>query len=112
MTSKTTPSPRLLSSPAQRAGRIQSRTRHGAAGGRVGQPCFLLAVGRVVERCARAIGLHNGIQAMRFKGSTTSDVLAEWEEIFASALAKGPTVIRIVGEMSAVRSMFVSVTEM
>jgi excisionase family DNA binding protein len=81
-------------------------------GVRLGQPCFLVALGKVLERYAQAIDLDNGIQAMRFKGNTTSEVLTEWEEIFARALAKGPTVIRIVGEMSAVRSMFVSVTEM
>jgi hypothetical protein len=45
-------------------------------------------------------------------GATVAEVIANWELLFGKALAAGPTILRIVGEMACERSMFSSDAEM
>jgi excisionase family DNA binding protein len=88
-----------------------------------GQPCFLAATDVVLERYLKALSqepavdLDAAARAGRWtvagwSGGTVADVLAGWEELFAKALAGGPTILRIVGEMACERSMFSSDAEM
>ena len=41
-----------------------------------------------------------------------AEALANWERLFGKALAGGPTILRIVGEMACERMMFSSDAEM
>jgi excisionase family DNA binding protein len=88
-----------------------------ADGLRAGQPCFLVANGAVLERYSRAL---SGGQAIDFAGSVRSghlvvltspcakaaEAIGNWERLLGSALAEGPTVVRIVGEMACERGAF------
>src|SRR5438132_5994091 len=49
---------------------------------------------------------------VRFGGGTVAEAIAQWERNFAAAVVKGPTLIRVVGEMVSERTMFVSEDEM
>src|SRR5439155_1037044 len=69
----------------------------------------LLAARRVGRRRALDSGLFS---VGRFEGGTASEAIGEWERRLADTLAKGPAVIRIVGEMVSERSMFGSEEEM
>jgi excisionase family DNA binding protein len=94
-----------------------------ADGLRAGQPCFLAATGRVLERYATAL---SDDQAIDFEkatssgrlavidgpGSTAAESIASWEQKFAKALAGGATLIRVVGEMACERRLFSSDAEM
>jgi len=44
--------------------------------------------------------------------ATVTEAIANWERLFAKALAGGPTVLRVVGEMACERSMFTSDADM
>jgi excisionase family DNA binding protein len=94
-----------------------------AEGLRAGQPCFLAATGPVLDRCARALTEDQAIDfaAARdsgrltiasWPGATVAQAIAGWERVFGKALAGGPTVLRVVGEMACERSMFASDAEM
>jgi excisionase family DNA binding protein len=94
-----------------------------ADGLRARQPCFLVATGPVLERYARALDEEDGVDfaaAVRSgqltvlpgPGSNLAQAVANLERLFGKALAGGPTVLRLVGEMSCVRHMFASDTEM
>lgn len=94
-----------------------------ADGIRLGQPIFLVASGKVLERYKEALEKEPGVDldlatkqglftVVDFGGGTVQDALAKWESYFAAVLAKGPTVIRIVGEMACERTMFISEEEM
>jgi excisionase family DNA binding protein len=85
-----------------------------AEGLRLGQPCFLVAAGHMVERYMQALSAEDlrGLNVMRFKAGSVEAALAQWEGNFASALARGPAVLRIVGEMTSERTMFSSEDEM
>jgi excisionase family DNA binding protein len=94
-----------------------------ADGLRAGDHCFLAATGPVLERYARAMA---DDQAIDFADATkqgrltiagwpvasVAEAIAGWELVFGKALAEGPTVLRIVGEMACERSMFASDAEM
>lgn len=94
-----------------------------AEGVRLGQPVFLVASGEVLARYVDALAKGSGVDlatatnrgmftVVNFGGGTVAEALTQWEANFASALAKGPTVIRIVGEMTCERTMFMSEDEM
>ena len=94
-----------------------------ADGLRLGQPCVLVATDAELKRYSDALGnrtdiglgraLDSGLfTVVRFEGGTASEAIAEWERRLADTLAKGPAVIRIVGEMVSERSMFGSEEEM
>jgi len=83
-----------------------------AEGVRLHQPCFLVGSGQAVERYRRDLDLEDGVTVVQFGGATAAEAIAQWEETFANARAKGPTVIRVVGEMAEERRMFNSEDEM
>jgi len=94
-----------------------------ADGIRLGQPCFLVAAGDLAGRYLDALGAMDGVDldaamrngtftVVRFGGGTVAEAIAQWERNFAAAVVKGPTLIRVVGEMVSERTMFVSEDEM
>ncbi|HEX9098076.1 MAG TPA: MEDS domain-containing protein [Candidatus Dormibacteraeota bacterium] len=94
-----------------------------AEGLAAGQPCFLAATGDVLERYVRALSQEPALDldaatragrwtVVGWPGGTAAEALANWETLFGKALAGGPTILRIVGEMSCERAMFSSDAEM
>lgn len=93
-----------------------------ADGLRSGQPCFLAAKDRVLQRYLDTMAqqedfdLSASMAEGRFKvvalEGTSDNVIATWEQLFAKALATGATMFRVVGEMESVRTMFTSEAEM
>lgn len=94
-----------------------------AEGIRLGQPCFLVASDPVLRRYLDTLGQQEGVDIkratedgrltlIRFDRATGPGTIAQWERRFAEVLTKGPTLIRLVGEMERVRTMFVSEDEM
>lgn len=94
-----------------------------AEGLRMGQPCFLVATDDVLEGYLGALKKQDGIEldhtmrtmlftVVRFDGDKVADTIAQWERHFTETLAKQPALIRLVGEMACVRTMFVSEDEM
>jgi excisionase family DNA binding protein len=90
-----------------------------AEGMRAGQPCFLAATGAVLERYAKALTEEQALDfaaaakdgrltVVAWPGATVGEAIAGWERLFGKALAGGPTVVRVVGEMACERPMFVS----
>jgi transcriptional repressor of dcmA and dcmR len=87
-----------------------------ADGLRAGQPCFLVAAGAVLARYTRALAdehidvaaaTGNGrLVIMAAPGVSVADAIANWERLFGKALAGGPTVLRVAGEMVCERSVF------
>ncbi|GAC1504971.1 MAG: hypothetical protein NVS1B3_02500 [Candidatus Dormibacteraceae bacterium] len=104
------------------AGRLRLAVPFLADGLRAGQPCFLVATGDVLERYARALtneGIdfaaatkNKRLSVVGFPGGTVAQAIANWERLFGEALAGGPTVLRVVGEMSCERGVFASDAEM
>ena len=93
-----------------------------AEGLRSGQPCFLAATGAVLERYLKALSQEaidvdaaqqsGRLTIVGWPGATVADALANWELLFGKALAGGPTILRVVGEMACERLMFASDAEM
>jgi excisionase family DNA binding protein len=93
-----------------------------AEGLKAGQPCFLAATGAVLERYFKALGQDlidvdaakrsGRLTIVGWPGATVAEALANWERLFGKALAAGPTILRIVGEMACERTMFSSDVEM
>jgi len=94
-----------------------------ADGLRAGQHCFLVATGKVLDGYAKALIDEQDIDLDAVKasgrltivgwaGATFPDAIADWERLFGKALAGGPTVLRIVGEMACERAMFGSDADM
>jgi MEDS: MEthanogen/methylotroph, DcmR Sensory domain/Helix-turn-helix domain len=94
-----------------------------ADGLRAGHRCFLAATGPVLERYARSLADDQSIDfagttregrltIAGWPGASVAEAIAGWELVFGKALAKGPTVLRVVGEMTCERSMFASDAEM
>jgi excisionase family DNA binding protein len=94
-----------------------------AEGLRSGQPCYLAATGKELKRYTDALGARQDIdlaratesgqfKAVRFAGRKAAEAIAHWEREFAETLARGRTIIRIVGEMTSERTMFSSEEEM
>lgn len=88
-----------------------------------GQPCFLVAEGDVLKAYLEALRGQDGVdldQAVREQrfttapgpGSTADGAMRFWEEILTGALATGPTLLRVVGEMSSARKGFDSDSQM
>ncbi|OLC14134.1 MAG: helix-turn-helix domain-containing protein [Chloroflexi bacterium] len=89
----------------------------------IGQPCFLVAEGQVLDAYIEALRHEDGIDldaAMSEKRFTTApgpgrwvkEALGFWERVLTRALSAGPTLLRVVGEMSSARKGFVSDDEM
>ena len=94
-----------------------------ADGLRAGQRCFLEATGVVAYRYAKALTEEQGIDLGAVTasgqlaiypgpGANAAEAIRNWERLWGKALASGPTIIRVVGEMACVRSMFASDAEM
>jgi excisionase family DNA binding protein len=94
-----------------------------ADGLRAGQPCFLVAHGDDLNRYAGALKHDEGIDfdgavrrgelgVLDGPGANVSEAIANWERLFGNALADGPAVIRVAGEMTSERRKFVSEAEM
>jgi hypothetical protein len=94
-----------------------------ADGIRAGQRCFLVAKDDALERYMTALGEEHDVDlaaaekkglltVVGWPGATVADVIANWERVFGKALAGGPTVLRIAGEMASERDMFASEAEM
>lgn len=94
-----------------------------ADGLRAGQTCFLAASGPVLDRYAEALAHEPGVDfdgarqagrlvVLEWQGATATDVIANWEQLFANALAARPTVLRVAGDMACERPMFPSEAEM
>jgi transcriptional repressor of dcmA and dcmR len=87
------------------------------------QPCFLIASGPVLERYVKALTEEHAIDfaaatrsgalvVLPSPGSNPAEAIATWERLMATALAGGPTILRIVGEMASVRPNFASDAEL
>jgi excisionase family DNA binding protein len=105
------------------AGRLRLTVPFLADGIRAGHHCFLAATGAVLEQYAKALTEEQAVDFAAAQGSgrltivgwpgaTIADVIANWERLFGKALAGGPTVLRVVGEMACERQMFASDAEM
>jgi excisionase family DNA binding protein len=104
-------------------GRLRLTVPFFAEGLRVGQPCFLVASGEVLERYIEALGMQPGIDidaALRDGRLVTADgpgsdveaALRFWEQCCWRAVGSGPTVLRITGEMASARKGFSSDADM
>ena len=94
-----------------------------ADGLRAGQPSYLVAAGAALERYAKALTEEQSIDFAAARdsgalvvipgpGATVTEAISNWEQLFGRALAGGPTVLRVVGEMDSELSIFGSTTEM
>jgi transcriptional repressor of dcmA and dcmR len=104
-------------------GRLRLSVPFLADGIRAGQPCYLVAAGAVLERYAKALADEQGIDFAAARdsgglvvipgpGASVSEAISNWEQFFGRALAGGPTVLRVMGEMASELSVFGSTTEM
>jgi transcriptional repressor of dcmA and dcmR len=83
---------------------------------RARQPCFLVAAGAILDRYLDALtDEHIDVAAARHggalvvipgPGSSEAEAISNWERLFGKALAGGPTVLRVIGEMVCERSVF------
>ena len=105
------------------AGRLRLTVPFFAEGLRAGQPCFLVASGDVREAYVDALGKEPGVdieaalQEGRLvtapaPGSDVDGALSFWEESCWQAVGRGPTVLRINGEMACARRGFSSDADM
>jgi len=90
----------------------------------LGQPCFLIASGKVLGRYIKALEkeLNGELGEARRRGlfataptpgRTVEEALAFWDEQVAAAVsASGPTIVRIVGDMACVKATFPTVQQM
>jgi hypothetical protein len=105
------------------AGRMRLTLPFLVDGLRSNQYCFLAASEDLLEAYIDAMSTADNIDleravaagrfaALGFDGATVDTAVAFWESKFAELRAQGPTLIRHVGEMAAVRRMFPSEDEM
>jgi len=90
----------------------------------LGQPCFLIATGKVLDRYIKAlekdvkaelaVARRRGLFATApAPGRTVQEALAFWGERIAEAVnTHGPTLVRIVGDMACVKASFATVHQM
>lgn len=89
-----------------------------ADGLRAGQPCFLVAAGAHLDRYLNAltdqrIDVASAMDSGRLviipgPGADVAEAISGWERLFGEALAGGPTVLRVMGEMVCERAVFES----
>jgi excisionase family DNA binding protein len=102
---------------ASAAGMLRITLPFLAEGLRTGDPCFLLAAGEVLAAYRQALGRLPGVDIDNLvvadgPGRTVVQGLEFWEQALWQAVANGPRVIRIVGEMVSERDQFASEAEM
>jgi transcriptional repressor of dcmA and dcmR len=104
-------------------GRLRLTVPFFAEGLRTGQPCYLAASGAVLEayldalRKEPGVDLNAAIKDGRFviidgPGTTVEGALTFWEQAFWRALAGGPSLLRVAGEMKCELHAFSSEAEM
>jgi len=105
------------------AGRLRIPLPFLAEGLRLGQPCFLMADGDVLDaylagfRRVSGLDIDAQLAAGRLRigsgpGATVTEALEFWERELWSVVAEQAPVIRVVGEMASVRQGFASEAEM
>jgi excisionase family DNA binding protein len=87
-----------------------------ADGLRAGQPSFLVAAGPLLDRYTNAladerIDVDAATSTGRLvivpgPGANVTEAISNWERAFGKALAGGPTVLRVIGEMVCEREVF------
>jgi DcmR-like sensory protein len=106
------------------AGRLRIAVPFLREGISLGQPCFLIASGVVLDRYIKA--LEKDVKAELAKarrrglfatapapGRTVQEAMAFWDERISAALSgNGSTIVRIVGDMACVKKGFATVQEM
>lgn len=104
-------------------GRLRLSVPFLADGLRAGQPCYLVAGGAVLERYETALTEEQSIDFAAARdsgqlviipgpGANVDQAISGWERLFGKALANGPTVLRVAGEMASELSVFGSMAEM
>ena len=94
-----------------------------ADGIRARQPTWLYATAEILERYSEALARNHGVDMAAAvgsgrlvvgdgPGSNAAEAVANWERLYGKALAAGPTVLRLIGEMTSVRQIFGSEAEM
>jgi excisionase family DNA binding protein len=89
----------------------------------LGEPCFLIAEGPVLDAYLEALSSQEGVDvaaAIRDQklttapapGSSVEGALHFWDQVLTRGLAAGPTLLRAVGEMSSARKGFESDAQM
>jgi hypothetical protein len=105
------------------AGRLRLTVPFFSDGLRAGQPCYLAASGDVLSAYLEALGKEPGVDveaALREgrlvtvagPGTNVEGAVSFWERSFWHALAGGPALMRVVGEMNCERQVFSSDAEM
>ncbi len=106
------------------AGRLRIAVPFLREGIALGQPCFLIASGKILDRYIKAlekdvkaelaVARRRGLFATApTPGRTVQQALAFWDEQIAAAVTNyGPTLVRIVGDMASVKTSFASVNQM
>jgi len=106
------------------AGRLRIAVPFLREGISLGQPCFLIANGKVLDRYIKALekdvkaelaeARRRGLFATApTPGRTVEEALAFWDENISAALSGyGSTIVRIVGDMACVKTSFETVHEM
>ena len=105
------------------AGRLRLTVPFLAEGLRLGQPCVIVATEPLLTLYREALSGQDGVDlrqaesnglfgTIRLGGNTTAGVIDDWERRFSELVARGASVIRLVGEMARVRTMFLSEDEM
>ncbi len=89
----------------------------------LGEPCFLIAEGPVLDAYLEALSSQEGVDvaaAIRDQKFTTAPALGSsvegalhfWDQVLTRGLAGGPTLLRAVGEMGSARKGFESDAQM
>src|SRR5258708_13416226 len=106
------------------AGRVRIAVPCLREGITLGQPCFLIASGEVLDRYVKALekdvkpelaeARRRGLFATApYPGHTVEEALAFWDEKISAALsAYGTTIVRIVGDMACVKASFATIHQM
>jgi len=106
------------------AGRLRLAVPFLREGITLGQPCFLIASGEVLDRYIKALEMEvkgalaearrRGLFATApSPGHTVEEALAFWDERISAALSGyGTTMVRILGDMACVKTSFDDVHEM
>jgi hypothetical protein len=106
------------------AGRVRIAVPFLREGIELGQPCFLIASGKVLERYIKALekdvkkelaeARRSGLFATApAPGLTVEEALAFWDEQVAATMSTfSPRIVRIVGDMACVKGSFADVHQM
>jgi DcmR-like sensory protein len=106
------------------AGRLRIAVPFLREGIALGQPCFLIASGKVLDRYIKAlqkdvkaelaVARRRGLFATApTPGRSVEEALTFWDERIAEAVSSfGPTIVRIVADMACVKESFETVHEM